>query len=96
MSFSPPEELPHPGIDPPSIVFSALAGGFFAAGTTWEAPQTNGRTASVDSMARQEAGPPAQAWEQSNRAACSLAQENWEKNNDEKESHEFFSNLSIA
>ena len=34
----PPEDLPDPGIEPPSLRSLALVGGFF---TTWEAPQTH-------------------------------------------------------
>ena len=32
------EDLPHPGTEPVSPVSPALAGGFFTARTTWEAP----------------------------------------------------------
>ena len=32
-------DLPDPGIEPTSPAPSALAGGFFATSTTWEAPQ---------------------------------------------------------
>ena len=31
-----PGDLPHPGIDPASLMSPALAGGFFTASTTWE------------------------------------------------------------
>ena len=33
----PPGDLPHPGIEPLSLVSPALAGGFFTTSTTWEA-----------------------------------------------------------
>ena len=33
----PPEDLPNPGIKPTSLMFPALAGGFFTISTTWEA-----------------------------------------------------------
>ena len=33
----PPRDLPHPGIEPVSLVSPALAGGFFTASATWEA-----------------------------------------------------------
>ena len=32
-----PGDLPDPGIEPASLVFPALAGGFFTTGATWEA-----------------------------------------------------------
>ena len=32
-----PGDLPDPGIEPPSLISPALAGGFFTTGTTWEA-----------------------------------------------------------
>ena len=35
--ISSPGNLPHPGIDPLLPVSPALAGGFFTAGTTWDA-----------------------------------------------------------
>ena len=31
------ESLPDPGIEPVSLIFPALAGGFFTTSTTWEA-----------------------------------------------------------
>ena len=34
----PPEDLPDPGIEPETLMFPALAGGFFITSTTWEAP----------------------------------------------------------
>ena len=34
----PPEDLPNPGIEPAPLRSSALAGIFFTASTTWEAP----------------------------------------------------------
>ena len=33
----PPEDLPHPGMEPTSPASPALAGGFFPTSTTWEA-----------------------------------------------------------
>ena len=33
----PPGDLPDPGIEPASLMFPALAGGFFTTSTTWEA-----------------------------------------------------------
>ena len=33
----PPENLPHPGIEPASLMSPALSGRFFTAGATWEA-----------------------------------------------------------
>ena len=33
----PPGDLPHPGIELESLMFPALAGGFFTTSTTWEA-----------------------------------------------------------
>ena len=33
-----PEDLPHPGIEPASLVSSELAGGFFTTSATSEAP----------------------------------------------------------
>ena len=35
----PPEDLPDPGIEPETLMFPALAGGFFITSTTWEAPE---------------------------------------------------------
>ena len=35
-------DLPDPGIEPTSLASPALASGFFASGTTWEAPLTTG------------------------------------------------------
>ena len=37
LSCSPPEDLPNPGTEPVSLTSSALAGGFFTTGATWEA-----------------------------------------------------------
>ena len=34
----PPGDLPDPGMEPVSLMSSALAGGFFTTSTTWEAP----------------------------------------------------------
>ena len=40
LPFPPPEDLPDPGIEPRSLMSSALAGGFFfTTSTTWEALQ---------------------------------------------------------
>ena len=39
--YSPPGNLPEPGIDPTSLVSLALAGGFFTICITWEAPKVN-------------------------------------------------------
>ena len=36
-----PGDLPHPGIDPTSLMSPGLAGGFFTTSTTWEAPFTS-------------------------------------------------------
>ena len=33
----PPGDLPNPGVEPASLMSSALAGRFFTTGTTWEA-----------------------------------------------------------
>ena len=37
LPFSPPGDLPDPGIEPDSLTSSALAGGFFTTSATWEA-----------------------------------------------------------
>ena len=37
LPFPPPEDLPHPGIEPASPASPALAGGFFTTRATWEA-----------------------------------------------------------
>ena len=37
LPFSVPGDLPDPGIEPMSLTFPALAGGFFSTSTTWEA-----------------------------------------------------------
>ena len=34
----PPGDLPHPVIEPVSLMSPALSGGFFITSTTWEAP----------------------------------------------------------
>ena len=36
--FPPPGDLPHPGIEPLSLMSPALAGGLFTASANWEAP----------------------------------------------------------
>ena len=36
LPFSPPGDLPHPGIEPASLASPALSGGFFTTGATWE------------------------------------------------------------
>ena len=36
----PPGGLPGPGVEPASLMSPALAGGFFTAGTTWEAQES--------------------------------------------------------
>ena len=41
LPFSPPGDLPDPGIKPGSLMSPVLAGGFFTTGATWEA-QCNG------------------------------------------------------
>ena len=38
LSFPPPGDLLHPGIEPMSLKSPALAGGFFTTSATWEAP----------------------------------------------------------
>ena len=38
----PPEDLPKPGIEPESLMFLILSGGFFTTSATWEAPAYNG------------------------------------------------------
>ena len=37
VALSFPGDLPNPGIKPMSLMFPALAGGFFTTSTTWEA-----------------------------------------------------------
>ena len=37
LPFPSPGDLPDPGIEPPSLISSALAGSFFTTGATWEA-----------------------------------------------------------
>ena len=37
LPFPSPGDLPDPGIDPASLMSSALAGGFFNTSATWEA-----------------------------------------------------------
>ena len=36
LSFPPPRDLPDSGIEPASLEFLALAGGFFTGSATWE------------------------------------------------------------
>ena len=38
LPFPPPGDLSDPGIEPKSLTFPALAGGFFTTSATWEAP----------------------------------------------------------
>ena len=56
----PPGSLPYPGIEPMSLMSSALAGGFFTTSTTWEAQRTSCccccQVASVVSDSRQPHG----------------------------------------
>ena len=35
----PPGDLPNPGVKPESLMFPALAGGFFSTSATWEGPK---------------------------------------------------------
>ena len=42
--YSPPEDLPNPGIKVASLTPPALAGGFFTTSTTWEAPPNSVKT----------------------------------------------------
>ena len=37
LPFPPPGDLPHPGIEPMSLMSPALSGSFFPTSTTWEA-----------------------------------------------------------
>ena len=46
----PPRDLPDPGIELASLMSSALAGGLFTAGATWEAPSLARVTAIVCSL----------------------------------------------
>ena len=39
LSFSSPGYLPNPGIEPESLMFPAMAGGFFTATTAWKTPE---------------------------------------------------------
>ena len=41
LPFSPPEDLPNPGIKPKSLTSPALAGGFFTTSAAWEASDAN-------------------------------------------------------
>ena len=43
LPFPPPGDLPDPGIEPMSLISSALAGGFFTISATWEIPDTHHR-----------------------------------------------------
>ena len=36
LSLPTARDLPDPGMEPPSLVFPAMAGGFFTTSTTWE------------------------------------------------------------
>jgi len=38
LPFSPPGDLPDPGMNPVSLLSPALGGRFFGTGTPWEAP----------------------------------------------------------
>ena len=37
----PPEDLPHPGIEPTSLMPPTLVDGFFTTSATWEAPASS-------------------------------------------------------
>ena len=37
LPYPPPGDLPAPGVEPVSLMFLALAGGFFTTSTTWKA-----------------------------------------------------------
>ena len=41
VAVPPPGDLPDPGMEPASLMSPALAGGFFIASATWEAPWVN-------------------------------------------------------
>ena len=41
LPFLTPEDLPDPGIEPKSLMSSALAGGFFTASATWDSLKRN-------------------------------------------------------
>ena len=41
IAFSPPGNLPDPGVEPVSLTCPGLAGGIFTTSTTWEAPLPN-------------------------------------------------------
>ena len=60
LPFPPPGDLPHPGVDPESLVSPALASGFFTTGTTSEAPCNSGHPVNVDW--RNERSPPSHRW----------------------------------
>ena len=47
LTFPSPGDLPDPGTEPSSLVSSALAGGFFTAGSTWEVAKTTAITVCV-------------------------------------------------
>ena len=40
MPFPPPEDLPNPGMEPPSLMSPTLAASFFTPSATWEVPST--------------------------------------------------------
>ena len=49
----PPGDLPNPGIKPTSLMYPALAGGFFTTCATWEAPSLTGTEAQTNTFSAQ-------------------------------------------
>ena len=49
----PPGDLPNPGIKPTSLMYPALAGGFFTTCATWEAPSVKGTEAQTNTFSAQ-------------------------------------------
>ena len=55
LPWPPPGDLPDPGIEPTSLLFPALAGGFFTTSATWEAPSRS-RPSLKDDQKRERLG----------------------------------------
>ena len=64
-----PGDLPNPGIKLASLMFPALAGGFFTASTIWEAPK-RGQCSSVQLLSHVQLS--ATAWTAAHQASLSI------------------------
>ena len=54
LPFPSPGDLSHPGFETVSLVFPALAGGFFTTSTTWKAPTVDPKSNKTDVLMRKD------------------------------------------